>query len=113
MVLIVAPDQMVRRSLEFVIEAEGVTVDSHALLVSAVHSPFATNASCTIVDEDAVQSARSAWNHFPQLPQPIILLVERPERHVRLSRSMPIHILTKPIQGNLLIETLQHLDVGI
>jgi hypothetical protein len=107
--LLVAQDEMARRSLEFVIQAEGIYVDSHSLLSSAIASPFLTDADCTVVDDDALPKPRAALQYLQQLPSPIILLVERPERHDAISRSLPVHVLAKPLPGSILIETLRRL----
>lgn len=110
--LIIAQDEMARRSLEFVIQAEGISVDSHAYLSSAVASPFLKDADCAVVDEDAVHVPPAALEHLHQLPWPIILLAEQPERHDAISRSVPVHILAKPLPGGILIETLRKLQAG-
>jgi hypothetical protein len=110
--LLVAPDDMVRRSLEFVIQAEGIFVDSHAFLASAIESPLLKKADCAVVDEDAVRVQKTALECLRQLPWPIILLAERPERHHAISRSVPVHVLAKPLLGAILIETLRRLRAG-
>jgi hypothetical protein len=46
--LLVAQDEMARRSLEFVIQAEGIFVDSHALLSSAIESPLLKDPDCAV-----------------------------------------------------------------
>jgi hypothetical protein len=110
--LLVAQDEMARRSLEFVMQAEGIFVDAHALLSSAIESPLLKEADCAVVDEDAVSSPQAALEHLHQLPWPIILLAERPERHDAISRSVQVHILAKPLPGGILIETLRKLQAG-
>jgi diketogulonate reductase-like aldo/keto reductase len=107
--LLVAQDEMARRSLEFVIQAEGIFVDSHQLLSSAMKSPFLKEADCAVVDEDAVNTPQAALKYLNRLPTPIILLAERPERHDAILRAVPIHILAKPLPGGILIDTLRTL----
>ncbi len=112
MVLVIAQDETVRRSLEFVIEAEGIVVDSYTHLASAMASPHLTEADCTVIDEDAIRHQKSASNDVRCLPQPVILLVERPERHSELLGLVPVHILSKPLAGDVLINTLRHLGTN-
>jgi FixJ family two-component response regulator len=112
MVLVIAQDETVRRSLKFVIEAEGIIVNSHTHLASAIASSLTTSADCTVIDEDALRHQKSASSDFLHLPQPVILLVERPERHKDLMDLVPVHILAKPLAGNLLIDTLRRLSAG-
>jgi hypothetical protein len=110
--LLVAPDDMVRRSLEFVIQAEGIIVDSHAFLASAIESPFLKKADCAVVDEDAVRAQKNDLDSLRKLPWPIILLTERPEQHRTISGTVPVHVLAKPLLGAILIETLRRLWAG-
>ena len=110
--LLVAPDDTVRRSLEFVIQAEGIVVDSHAYLASAVDSPLLKEADCAVVDEDAVHTLQAALEYLHRLPWPVILLAEQPERHDAISRLVPVHILAKPLAGGILLETLRRLRAG-
>jgi hypothetical protein len=110
--LLVAQDDMVRRSLEFVIQAEGIVVDSHAFLASATGSPLLKKADCAVVDEDAVHTRKTALDHLRQLPWPLVLLAEQPERFAAISRAVQVHILAKPLRGGILIETLRRLRAG-
>lgn len=107
--LLVASDYTARRSLEFVIQAEGIVVDSHAYLVSAMHSPLLKEADCAVVDEDAVRPQKAALQYLKKLPWPVVLLAERPERLDAISQSVPVHILAKPLPGGMLLETLRRL----
>ena len=110
--LLVAPDDTVRRSLEFVIQAEGIVVDSHAYLVSAMDSPLLKEADCAVVDEDAVCPQKVALRYLKKLPWPVVLLAEQPERLDAFSQSAPVHILAKPLAGGILLETLRRLRAG-
>jgi hypothetical protein len=100
-VLVVAPDQELRRSIEFALEAEGFRVDSHAFLSSALVSPAAADAACLVIDENAVTSSRQEWTQLHQLVRPVILLVDQLRTIPQIAR---LEVLTKPLLGHLLIE---------
>lgn len=103
-VLIIAPDREFRRSLEFALEAEGFSVDSHALLSEAEASPVASRAVCAVVDEGALRIDPAARRSLGRLVKPVILLVEK------LSPTGDddgLTILIKPLHGNALIELVQ------
>jgi hypothetical protein len=104
LVLVIAPDDGVRRSLEFVLEVEGYVVDSHAVLTTAIASPFAATAACAVVDEDAVEGLAAGWEAIGHLDKPIVLLVDwlRP-----LPDRAGMKVLGKPLLGHVMIEAVQ------
>lgn len=108
-VLVVAPDHVFRRSLEFVLEAEGFAVDSHALLSAAIVSPLAKIAACAVVDEDAIKNQASGRDALGGLAKPVVLLVDRLPPFPYAART---RVLVKPMLGNALIETVQNLITG-
>ena len=103
LVLIVAPDRGFRRSLEFALEAEGFVVDSHASVSTAVESPRAPAAVCSVVDEDALQGWTPGPQIFERLARPVILLADR---FLPYPEHAGITILTKPLLGKALIESV-------
>ena len=106
LVLIVAPDLGFRRSLEFALEAEGFTVDSHALVSAAVESPCAASAICSVVDEDALRDWAPEPLTFDRLAKPVILLVDR---FLPIPEQAGITILMKPLLGSVLTESVHAL----
>ena len=107
-ILIVAPDRGLRRSLEFALEAEGFTVDSHARLAAAVASRLAPTTVCAVIDGDAILDRVSDWDALARLSKAIVLLVDRPEGVPYLAG---MRVLVKPLLGNALIETVQRMVV--
>lgn len=105
-VLIVAPDRGLRQSLEFALEAEGFAVDSHALVSTAVESPLAAVAICSVVDEDSLRDWTPEPGIFDRLAKPVILLVDR---FLPIPEQTGMTVLVKPLLGNALIESVHAL----
>lgn len=103
-ILVVAPDQGLRRSLEFALEVEGFDVVSFEDLTTALTSPRATDGMCVVVDEEALFNDPLAAARIQGFKKPTFLLIDR-------SRSVPealdIHILRKPVLGNALITAVR------
>ena len=106
LVLIVAPDLGFRRSLEFALEAEGFVVDSHASVSTAVESPRALVAVCSVVDEDALRDWAPEPLTLDRLVKPVILLVDR---FLPIPEQAGITILMKPLLGSVLTESVHAL----
>ena len=106
LVIIVASDRGFRRSLEFALEAEGFAVDSHASVSTAVESPCAAAAICSVVDEDALRDRASIPQTFDRLAKPVILLVDR---FLPIPEQTGMTILIKPLLGSVLMESVHAL----
>ena len=102
-ILVVAPKQTFLQSIVFALEAEGFSVEGHALLASALASPLAESADCTIIDDHAVNAANGGWEALSLFKPPIVLL----GNHMP---SMPplqgITVLLKPLLGRSLTDTV-------
>ncbi|MEP9373663.1 hypothetical protein [Mesorhizobium sp. KR1-2] len=106
MILVVASDEGFRRSLVFVLEAEGFGVDPHARLSLAMTSPFAEAADCAVIDEDAVRGRLSEWRELGRFAKPVVLLMDR----VRpLPDLADVKVLIKPFLGHSLVEAVQNM----
>ena len=102
LVLVVAPDHNLRRSVEFALEAEEFVVESYAHLFAAVASPTATTSICAVVDEDAILNQRlSGWQALACLNKPVVLLVDQLQTFPDLAG---LQVLAKPLLGDRLIE---------
>jgi len=106
LVLIVAPDRGFRRSLEFALEAEGFMVDSHASVSTAVESPRAPVAVCSVVDEDALRDWAPEPLTLDRLAKPVILLVDR---SLPITEQAGVTILMKPLLGGVLTDSVHAL----
>jgi hypothetical protein len=102
-ILVVAPNEHLRRSIAFALEAEGFGVVSHPLLAGALASSPMMSHACIVVDEEAVAYPPSAWEELSRLSGPIVLLVDKlrtgPE-------SAGMAVLHKPLLGRTLTETV-------
>lgn len=103
MVLVVAPDVRLRRSIEFVLEAEGLKVASRADLTVAFDASEISR-RCAIIDEDAIAAFPGGWERVAEVTAPVILLVDRlreiPERY------QPA-VVRKPLLGSSLVDAVR------
>ncbi|MEX4010587.1 hypothetical protein [Neoaquamicrobium sediminum] len=105
-VQVIAPDREFRRSLEFALEAEGFLIESHALLAGAEPSPIASEAVCAVVDEGALRIDPSGRQSLDRLIKPVILLADG---FSAIEQDNGLTVLTKPLQGNVLIEVISRI----
>lgn len=98
----IAPDEGMRASLCFVLEAEGYAV---GLADSPLNvAPEAQLADCVIVDEAALSRARASGVDFGTTP--VVVLSEQAERPSLLGRYA---LVQKPLLGQALIDIVQAL----
>jgi DNA-binding NtrC family response regulator len=107
-ILVVAPDRAFRQSLEFALEVEGFSVDSHARLEEAAGSSAASEAVCVVVDESALAMDPEALQSLERMAAPVILLVDRLSSTVAADG---FTFVTKPIIGDALIHVV-HVHAG-
>jgi DNA-binding response OmpR family regulator len=105
-VLVVASDEGFRRSLVFVLEAEGFGVDPHARLSMAMASPLAGMADCAVIDEDAVRGRLSEWRELGRFAKPTVLLMDRLRPLPDLADA---RVLIKPFLGHTLVEAVRNM----
>lgn len=102
-ILVVAPNDQLRRSIEFALEAEGFGVVSHALLPAANGSLGRGHYACLVVDEEAVTPSAPTWEKLASFAGPVVLLVDKlragPE-------GKAMTLLHKPLLGRSLTETV-------
>lgn len=102
-ILVVAPKEEFRRSIAFALEAEGFDVEAHALLASALASPLAERADCTVVDDHAVNAVHGGWAALSRFKQRIVLL----SNHAEPVTLLPgVKVLLKPLLGRSLTDTV-------
>jgi CheY-like chemotaxis protein len=101
-VLIVASDQAMRRSLAFVLEAEGYAVVAMAQLDA--DQPGQDGQACVaVVDQDALAARKDPAAELARLNRPVILLVERMRRPPLLPG---LRIIEKPPLGRDLLDAV-------
>ncbi|RWP10818.1 MAG: transcriptional regulator [Mesorhizobium sp.] len=105
-ILVVAPDRAFRQSLEFALEVEGFSVDSHAMLTQAEASFAAAKAVCMVVDESALAMDPAARQSLGRMSGPVILLVDGLSS---TAAADGLTVLTKPIIGDDLIHLVHGL----
>lgn len=106
LVVVVVPDKELRRSIEFALEAEGFGIGSHDRLEAALASPGVGGAACAVIDEAALDTHQGKGAAaLARIEPPVVLLVDR----LRVVPQPPasIRVLTKPLLGRMLVETVQ------
>lgn len=102
-VLVVVPDDELRRSIAFAFEAEGVCVEPHASLTAAIAASGRCDVACLVVDEAALGPRQGATVELGSVAKPLIVLADR-------LRTLPaidgLTVLTKPLLGRRLVETV-------
>lgn len=99
-ILVIAPDEAMRLSLCFVLEAEGFAV---GLAASALEiAGELEQADCIIIDDTALREARAAGLTIG--PTPVIVLAERPEESIAGPGD---RLVEKPLLGQALIDLVE------
>jgi hypothetical protein len=88
----------------FALEADGFRVDPHLSLSAAMAAADAAENALLVVDENALDHAKG-YKALKELGRPVILLVDRMRVSPRIGN---IKVLTKPLLGRLLTDTVQN-----
>ena len=102
-VLIIAPNGELRRSLQFVLEAEGFVATTR----DGFDDPlgFPDDADCVVLDHHAAQAHLPAATDFVQRHAPVILLSNTPAHPLA---PHCFRTVTKPFLGPFLLQALWH-----
>lgn len=102
-VIVIASDAALRRSLAFLLEAEGYTVESHETVELAALNA-STRSGCVVVDEGCVQDDGNIWKSLAELAEVTILLFSK-------KRSTPPGVamlaVEKPFLGEQLLKAVR------
>ncbi|WP_170314566.1 hypothetical protein [Aquibium carbonis] len=105
-VLVVVPNDELRRSIEFTVEAEGYEIESHAGFPTVFASHKFNGFDCAVVDEDAVDARQRNLIEFARIAgdeRPVVVLVDRT---ATLDSVVPFKLLRKPLLGPALVEAI-------
>jgi len=103
-VLLAAPDAVLRHSIVFALESDGFTVQAHGLAADAFASARACDAVCAVIDDDAVGDWALASGRFERFGRPVVLLAGFP----RAVPALPFaRLVTKPFLGAPLVEAVR------
>lgn len=101
-ILIVVPEDDLRRSIVFALEAEGLDVVTCARLEDIRSLPRLARADCMIVDDKALRTA-SGYGGLAELAMPVVLLADT----VPDTRPAGIDVtLLKPLLGRSLVDAV-------
>lgn len=108
-VLVAAPDAGLRHSVEFALASGHFSTDAHRYAASAFASPYAEQAVCAVLDDEAIENWIEAPAQFEHFAKPVILLVS-------LFRKVPdfpsLTVVWKPFLGEPLILAVRHAVAG-
>ncbi|QKC95245.1 hypothetical protein [Mesorhizobium sp. NZP2298] len=108
-VLVAAPDQAFRRSLEFALQSAGFQTSSHFYATAAFASERAGGAVCAVIDECAIEDWKLVPEQFLRFTKPIILLASL----FQTPPSLPgVTFVMKPFLGEPLIEAVCNAIAG-
>lgn len=105
-VLVVVPNDELRRSIEFTVQAEGYEIESHAGFPTVFATHRVNGFDCAVVDEDAVDAGQHNLIEFARIAgdeRPVVVLVDRT---AALADTVPFRLLRKPLLGPALIEAI-------
>lgn len=102
-VLVVVPDAELRRSIAFAFEAEGFPIELHDSLRRAMIESRRSDVVCIVVDENAIDIRRGVSRSLERAPKPLILLVDKLRA---AANGDGFKVLTKPLLGRLLVDTV-------
>ena len=102
-VLIIAPDEGLRRSIAFALEVEGHSVMTSYSVLALLDERNPIRFACAVVDEEALVSDPMVLERMAAPPVPVVLLVDRSQSH---HRSFPSIILHKPLLGERLVNAV-------
>lgn len=109
LVLVVASDAALRRSIMFLLESERFDTIGHPQATAAFASPHADRAACAVIDEDSIEDWRIAPAEFVRFAKPIILLVGLA---CRVSDVPLLRHVTKPFLGEPLVKLVRSAIAG-
>jgi DNA-binding response OmpR family regulator len=102
-VLIIVSEPALRRSIEFVLGAEGYQVGSHTPLKGAREAAQKASVDCVVIDEEEVLAEPVGWEMLRQISPPVVLLAYR-------LREIPIingiTVVGKPMLGDALVNAI-------
>ncbi len=104
--LVVVPNEELRRSIEFTVEAEGFQCESHAGFPTVFATHTVNGFDCAVVDEDAFDAGQKNLQRFAGIAggeRPVVVLVDRT---AALAANLPFRLLRKPLLGPALIEAI-------
>jgi FixJ family two-component response regulator len=101
--LIIASDVALRRSLTFLLEAEGYAVQAHASIDQAARSSPA-NQRCAVIDDEAIADDGIDWAKLGTLADVVVLLLSRVRE---LPAGQVVHPVEKPFLGDNLVRAVR------
>jgi hypothetical protein len=103
-ILVVVSAPELRRSIEFVLGAEGYIVGSHGSVSGVTEAAKTAGADCIIIDEDDVINSKASWDALGRIIYPIVLLTYRLRDVPALPR---VAVVTKPMLGGALVDAVR------
>jgi hypothetical protein len=91
------------------LESHGFNVIAHHFLLDAFASPHADAVACAVVDDEAIDDWKRAFDEFRRFAKPVIVLVT----FARAKPELPgVSLLAKPFLGEPLIKAVRNAVAG-
>lgn len=102
-ILVVVPDDDLRRSIIFALESEGFGLSVTSQLPALSDCPQVSAVDCIVVDENAIDVRSGGWERLGSLGRPAILLIDT-------LREIPPEFahtaVMKPLLGSSLVDAV-------
>jgi CheY-like chemotaxis protein len=102
-ILVVVPDDDLRRSIIFALESEGFALSVASQLPALSDYPQLSAVDCIVVDENAIDVRGGGWERLGSLGRPAILLIDA-------LRDIPPEFaqtaVMKPLLGSCLVDAV-------
>ena len=99
--LVIARDKELRRSIAFLLEAEGFDVSAYESVPSV---GGIERRRCAVVDEDATVGDSQAWDRLKEISETIVLLLDRTGE---LPSDPVVRAVEKPFLGQNLVQAVR------
>jgi hypothetical protein len=109
MVLVAAPDEAYRRSLQFALESAGFVTDGSPLATGAFASRAAEESVCAVIDDRAIDDWRRASQDFTRFGKPVVLIADLLDGRAAMPN---VSVVIKPFLGEPLIEAVNNAISG-
>lgn len=103
-VMVIAPNAELRRSIAFLLEAEGYAVTVHTTLLPD-KLPAVPRRRCAVVDDAALRDEPEAWSRLPQIADSFVMLLDGTRE---LPAGLVAYRVEKPLLGLNLVEAVRN-----
>jgi hypothetical protein len=101
--IVIVPDALLRRSVVFLLEAEGYRAQPHESIEHAARTGSARQ-RCAVVDDASIGVTAGCWEELGELADEIVLLHDRAPG---IPAGVSVHAVAKPLLGDRLVASVR------